>query len=150
MSRARDRRRARRAIAQVCGGEVCPDVLRVQGQLRALARELGAPVLVELAEDLDATRQTTARMRIALEGLLLTEAGHDCPCDGEPHHRRCYVARLRDRLSVGGVQLPGQRLALDIAAAVADLTPTTADDLVVRVLAVLRDWRSRRNLEEDK
>ena len=81
--------RVRRVVREELGQEICPVVERAM------------VVLIEsghtgLADELNAARWTTDRLRGALVGVLLDDLGH-CPCDGPVHNPRCLTERLRTR-----------------------------------------------------
>ena len=93
MSRSR-RARVFAMVREELGEEICPVVERAMVALI----EAGHP---GLAQELNAARWTADRLRGALVGLLLAEAGR-CPCAGRRgrHHAKCLSQRLRARVRV--------------------------------------------------
>ncbi len=129
--------------------ESCPEALRLQGRLRAVAHQVDGELAEELRTIGDAVGRlpvTAHHLRATLVGVLVTEAGGRCTCGSRRHTDRCAVPRLREAVGV-----PRRRtLAREIAQVLADLTPTPADDLALRVLDVLRARRRQRLLSEEE
>ena len=79
--------RVRRVVREELGQEICPVVERAMVALIEVGH-------TGLAQELNAARWTTDRLRGALVGVLLDDLGH-CPCDGPAHNARCLTQRLK-------------------------------------------------------